>query len=158
MIKKTNYKKIYFVVAWALAIGWMALIFYLSSQVSYQSNNLSKGVAKNIVEIINKLLPNAAIDARTFNNILRKFAHFSSYMVLSILVQNALEKSGFSKRLSFIYTITICVLYAISDELHQAFVPGRGPQFTDILIDSLGVIAGTLTFRVWSQFDNKLNT
>ena len=36
------------------------------------------------------------------------------------------------------------VLYAISDEVHQSFVPGRGPSVQDVLIDSLGVIFGIL--------------
>lgn len=36
------------------------------------------------------------------------------------------------------------ILYATSDEIHQAFTPGRGPLFTDVLIDTMGVILGIL--------------
>ena len=42
--------------------------------------------------------------------------------------------------------ISLCIgiLYATSDEIHQAFVPGRGPQVTDVMIDSMGVVLGIL--------------
>jgi hypothetical protein len=36
--------------------------------------------------------------------------------------------------------IVICVLYAISDEWHQTFVPDRGGVASDVLIDCLGVL------------------
>ena len=39
------------------------------------------------------------------------------------------------------------VLYAVSDEIHQTFVPGRAGQIRDVLIDSCGVLAGILLAR-----------
>lgn len=41
-------------------------------------------------------------------------------------------------------SMTIGILYATSDEIHQAFTPGRGPLFTDVLIDTMGVALGIL--------------
>ena len=38
--------------------------------------------------------------------------------------------------------LIVCVLYAISDEVHQMFVPGRGPGIKDVLIDSAGATVG----------------
>ena len=38
----------------------------------------------------------------------------------------------------------LCALYAASDELHQAFIPGRSPQLADVLIDCGGALAGIL--------------
>lgn len=40
------------------------------------------------------------------------------------------------------------VLYAISDEYHQSWVPGRSMQFSDVCIDASGVFAGLVLFRV----------
>ncbi len=34
------------------------------------------------------------------------------------------------------------ILYAVSDEVHQLFVPGRGGQLTDVIIDTAGAGAG----------------
>lgn len=47
--------------------------------------------------------------------------------------------SGFK---AFTLALGICILYAISDEFHQLFVPGRGGQIRDVLIDSTGAIVG----------------
>ena len=41
-------------------------------------------------------------------------------------------------------TIVIGILYAISDEFHQSFSPGRTPKVTDVYIDTLGIILGVL--------------
>ena len=45
-------------------------------------------------------------------------------------------------------SLLVCVLYAISDEVHQLFVPGRGAQVKDVLIDSAGAIVGVGLYLV----------
>jgi VanZ family protein len=45
---------------------------------------------------------------------------------------------------AFLAAFAICVLYAASDEFHQGFVADRGPSIVDVMIDSAGVMAGTL--------------
>ena len=42
----------------------------------------------------------------------------------------------------------MAVLYAVTDEIHQGFVPGRNPQFTDLLIDAAGAATPLLLARV----------
>ena len=42
----------------------------------------------------------------------------------------------------FNYSAIIGVTYAITDEIHQAFTPGRAPSVTDVCIDSIGVLTG----------------
>lgn len=39
-------------------------------------------------------------------------------------------------------SMIIGVIYAATDEIHQAFVPGRGPLVTDVILDSIGVLTG----------------
>ena len=39
---------------------------------------------------------------------------------------------------------SVGLLYAISDEIHQAFIPGRGPQIAEVGIDFSGVVVGIL--------------
>lgn len=41
-------------------------------------------------------------------------------------------------------SLIIGVLYAITDEIHQCFTPGRGPNITDVILDSQGVLVGIL--------------
>ena len=47
--------------------------------------------------------------------------------------------------------IIICIIYAISDEVHQILVPGREFQYIDIMIDSLGSISGILLIKKISK-------
>lgn len=42
----------------------------------------------------------------------------------------------------------LAVLYAVTDEYHQSFVPGRGPWVMDILIDGAGAFLGLLLARL----------
>ena len=142
-MNKNNKFKI--IISWALVISWMAVIFMLSSQVAEQSNELSTGITQTVIEIIQKATPLWDIGSDQLNHILRKGAHFTAYMILGALVMNALCKSfGIGKRHIF-WGFMICVIYAVSDEVHQAFVPGRGPALKDVLIDSAGAFTG-ITF------------
>ena len=65
---------------------------------------------------------------------LRKLAHAAEYAVLAALLVRATGRS----RLAF----ALGTLYAVSDEIHQAFVPGRMGAPLDVAIDVLGVACG----------------
>lgn len=147
MIKKNN------ILPWIPAVIWMILIFFLSAQPAIYSNNLSKGVTKLIVEIIGRILP-LKIEISTVNDLVaqlnhfvRKFAHFFAYMVLGILIAIAFVKSGINGYKVYVFSLVACILYASSDEIHQLFVPGRGCQFKDVMIDSLGALVGIVIYK-----------
>lgn len=76
--------------------------------------------------------------------IFRKSAHIFEYMVLALLMGNAWIKTWVSVDWGNVarWCILIGLLYAVSDEMHQALVPGRGPSAGDVMIDGLGVILG----------------
>jgi VanZ family protein len=42
------------------------------------------------------------------------------------------------------------LVYAISDELHQLFVPGRQCSFVDFVIDAAALIFALVVIRMWS--------
>lgn len=130
----------------ALVVSWMALIFYLSHQPATQSNGISTGVTEKVIEIIEKIAPNLDIDIRSFNHIIRKNAHFYSYLILGILVSNVVSNYQPVRKKGFILALSICVLYAISDEVHQLFIPGRSGQIKDVFIDSVGAVVGVLGY------------
>lgn len=133
------------VISWGMVVLWMGVIFYFSAQVSEASSQLSSGVTQIIVDVIHTINPNLEIDLDTFRFIIRKLAHFTEYFILALFVMNALRSSGIC-RSSFLIALIICVLYAISDEFHQMFVPGRGPSVRDVFIDSLGAFVGIVCF------------
>ena len=128
---------------WILVILWMALIFYLSHQPATSSSDLSSGITQMIMNIIEKLVPSGSFDFELFHHVIRKNAHFFAYLILGFLVANAVW--GYK---SMAVAILICVLYAMSDEFHQTFIPGRAGQVMDVFIDSAGAIVGVLFYQI----------
>lgn len=60
---------------------------------------------------------------------------------------NALVYSGVNKNKNITFSLAICLAYAISDEINQLFVPGRGGEVKDDIIDSDGALVGILVYR-----------
>ena len=63
---------------------------------------------------------------------LKKSAHMFEYAVLFLLLRRA--------QLSVKQSFLIAILYAISDEIHQRFVPGRTSKLTDVGFDTMGML------------------
>ncbi|OUL07904.1 hypothetical protein B0533_11730 [Sedimentibacter sp. SX930] len=80
--------------------------------------------------------------------LMRKSAHFIAYLILGFLVSHAMknEVSPASPWKRRGISLLLCVGYAISDEFHQQFVPGRGPLLKDVLIDTSGAALGILLY------------
>lgn len=76
-----------------------------------------------------------------------KTAHFCTYAALAWLTQRALSWKQEKSPQMLLIAWGISVLYAISDELHQGFVPGRHPTIADAFIDALG--AAALLLVIW---------
>lgn len=143
-----NRKQIRMIISWIAVLIWMAVIFNLSAQPAVESSGLSNKVTKLIIETVTKVVAldiesSTTIDlVSKLDHIVRKVAHGVVYFILGVLVINALLQSRIKGLKGAILSIGICVLYAISDEVHQMFVPGRGPQVKDVLIDSVGAVIG----------------
>ena len=136
------------VVLTILVILWAGLIFNFSSQVATTSNSVSIGFTEKIINFlpqINNFSPEAKKAlAESLNGIIRKYAHFSSYLVFGILVIQLVKCYNSNKLTSLIVALVVCLLYAISDEIHQIFVPGRACQWQDVLIDLSGSFTGCI--------------
>jgi VanZ family protein len=143
--------------SWSAVVVWMGLIFYLSHQPADMSNHLSTGLTENIIAAIEKAAPHSDIDIKRFNHIVRKSAHFFAYFILGLLVMNALRRSGCNGKTLIGMAILISVSFAASDEFHQLFVPGRGGQVKDVLIDSAGVSIGVFLYVLFSKIRNRNN-
>ncbi|MBR5539703.1 MAG: VanZ family protein [Clostridia bacterium] len=76
------------------------------------------------------------------DHVIRKTAHFCIFGVLGGL-SVFISLGYFAKKSAHIVRSEVfCALYAASDEIHQYFVPGRGPKLTDVVIDSVGAFCG----------------
>jgi VanZ family protein len=71
--------------------------------------------------------------------VLRKIAHAAEYAVLGALLVRATGRTGIAFALG--------VLYAVSDEIHQSFVPGRLGSPLDVAIDAAGVAVGVALWQ-----------
>ncbi|MFO1514059.1 MAG: VanZ family protein [Verrucomicrobiota bacterium] len=128
---------------WLPVVGWMVLIFSASGDTksAYHSSRI-------IEPFIRWLFPHIQPD-QIWPIVLffRKCAHLTEYAVLAVLVWHALRalsgQTGWPWRVA--RNAWFCVIaYAITDEVHQMFVPTRQGSPWDVLIDSVGGAAGLL--------------
>lgn len=102
---------------WGGLFIWMALIFFFSHQPS---------------------LPN--LDDNVLDLLFKKLAHAFAYAVLMGLWWGALKSIRAANWRTLLLAFIFTVLYAISDEWHQTFIPHRSGQLADVLVDSAGAL------------------
>ena len=135
------------ILAWAALAVWMGIIFWFSAQPAAVSSAMSGGV---IEQVAAKVTPGfselstaeQAAVVESWQTVVRKGAHVAEYAVLGILLWAALSGHVVRRRIRAAVSAGIGLLYAASDEIHQMFVPGRGPGVADVLIDFSGVCIG----------------
>lgn len=132
-----------------LVLIWMIIIFIMSSFNAEDSANQSNFIVNIIANILN------INNIELLNLIIRKLAHYIEYLILGILVINMFIKNNIPK--SYLISIIFCVIYAISDEIHQFIIPGRACQIKDILIDSIGSITGIYLYKLISKRKKSIN-
>jgi VanZ family protein len=146
---------------WFVVLVWMFVIFYLSHQPAIKSSALSGSILEWVLDVfpggihdvwLFSYLPDAGEGTeQVFLHVLiRKFAHLMAYFILGLLVVRALYPmlQKYVMRLSLL----ICLMYAVSDEVHQVFVPGRSGEIRDVLIDMIGVISGIFVFLMMKKW------
>ena len=120
------------VVLWGPVLGWLALIFYLSSVNTW-----------------------TLIDGPPLVQALRKCGHVIEYAVLALLLGRAMAGTmslrGEALTRAVLARIwwlgaAFSTLYAVTDELHQGLVPRREFHIGDILIDAL---SATAALGIW---------
>ena len=112
------------------AILYMVLIFWLSS------------------------IPNLKFSDTDAEFFRRKIIHVIEYGILWVLLYRAFAGEtwikNFSKnRSSVVLAMILAIVYSISDEVHQSFVPTRNGKIADCIFDSLGVI---LSWGIFNLF------
>lgn len=137
---------------WAPVVLWMALIFSASTDVG--SSDRSSRLIAPVLRWLFPSLPEPTIDAVVLG--VRKTAHMTEYAVLTVLVWRALRRPVRSDPRPWSWrpaglAVAVAMAYAVSDELHQAFVPSRQAQLTDVLLDSVGALLGLAALATWTR-------
>ena len=80
-----------------------------------------------------------------------KILHFGAYGLLSILFYRAYETLPLkaNKRRLFLLSIGSAILYGVSDEIHQYFVPFRQASIMDVMANTIGSICGVYFYHWW---------
>ena len=116
---------------WLPVLLWMGVIFVASSRPSLPCH------------------PNDMVDL-----VAKKAGHLSEYGALAFLLWRAISKERGRPALpSFGGAFVLSLLYAISDEFHQTFVPGRTGTLTDVGLDALGALLA-LGLAWWFSREN----
>lgn len=118
------------------ALVMMGIIFIFSSC----NADLSAIQSQMVVNYLKEFIP-----VNSF--LVRKLAHFSLFFVLGFTIY-LLTKNY--KR-----TFIITSLYAIGDEVHQYFVPGRSCELRDVVIDVGGCITVLIIIKLWRYLNDK---
>jgi VanZ family protein len=103
----------------APVLVWMAIIFALSAQPRLPSPE------NQVLEIL-----------------LEKLSHAFEYAVLAALATRAWDVMHGRPRFAFGFGVLVACVYALSDEFHQTFVPGRSADWTDLGFDWAGAVIG----------------
>lgn len=139
-----------------LLIATFRIIFGFSSQNGEKSGTISRQITEFVtkdIKSIQSLEKNEKeIVLKKIEHVIRKLAHFSLYTVVGILVMSLMETYKIKNLGKISISLLVGVLYAISDEVHQSFVPGRGPSAQDVLIDTLGIVFGLLIVTGFIKF------
>ena len=83
--------------------------------------------------------------------------HLLAYIGLGVVVARAVA-GGLPAAIGWRTAVTAIVIgvgYAVTDELHQMFVPGRTAQLTDLIADAIGVCAGVVMCQAWGWAHGK---
>ncbi|MBI2414357.1 VanZ family protein [candidate division WWE3 bacterium] len=90
-------------------------------------------------------------DVYILNYLTNKLAHVLIYFLLTITVYRGVKSNP--------KTFLIVLLYAISDEIHQGFVPTRGGRWRDVLLDAAASgYAILVLWKFYQYLPNKLKS
>ena len=139
-----------------LLLGTFYTIFGFSNQNGEDSGNLSGKIATFIIE--KSPIENTEKNLKRVGGVIRKIAHFSIYTVVGFLLMSFISTYRLKENKRVVISLVIGVVYALSDEIHQKFVPDRSCQITDVMLDSMGVLLGILVLLFLLEIHKKIKT
>jgi VanZ family protein len=111
------------------AIAWAVLIFLLSS--------IPAGKLPILAHYLND-----------------KVEHAAEYFVFGLLIYRALEPAKNRNRFSWfrlVIPILVIIVFGLSDEYHQGFVPGRSVDMKDVMADTVGGLFAAIAIYIFER-------
>jgi VanZ family protein len=124
---------------------WLALIFFASSD-EFSASNTSRIIGPLVLWLFPNTSPQTL---ETIHFLTRKVAHFSEYFVLGFLAARAFHGTANRtlNRHAFSIAALLIVVYALTDEYHQTWVPSRTSSIFDSMIDIAGGLTALTVFH-----------
>lgn len=164
MKEKTGWQRTWVrIVTTVLTAAVMIQIFVFSTETAERSDRTSGRVTSRVIDIFYPEYDDSEPQRQkeiydSVQHAVRKTAHFTEYAVLGLLLRFCLESwFGRRKRLAFIAWAG-GTIYSGTDELHQLLIDGRSGQWSDVLLDSGGVLTGVLLacFLIWAGYRGRV--
>lgn len=152
MRKTLIIKRIIFAI---LLILTFILIFYFSNSSGTDSHGISAKFTEIIAKVLQVSEENRESFIETLEPYIRKLAHFSIYALAGIWEMLFLNTYNIKDEKKLLIGAIIGIIYAISDEIHQSFVPGRSNKILDVIIDSEGNLFGNLFILLFIIFNRR---
>jgi len=139
---------------WIPAVLMMGIIFAFSSKTADISGQSSMTISKYIYSVYERITGGVKteeekLDAlETLDHIVRKGAHITEFAMLAAALAWPLRKSGLKGYRLAVASIGLAAIYAMTDEFHQTFVPGRSGELKDVGIDTVGALIGYSIFSL----------
>ena len=136
----------------------MVVIFLFSCENAADSTETSGDTIRLLLNVFYPNFQGLAEAAKleiieSFQHVVRKIAHLALYIILGALSFISLVTyKNIALKFRTAISLAVCFLYAVSDEIHQLFVPGRSGQITDVFIDFSGALLATAVLLLIVRF------
>ena len=137
------------IVTTVMTAAMMILIFRFSMETAERSDRTSGVVTDRVIDTFYPDYESSSQERQrsiydSVQHLVRKTAHFTEYTLLGILIRCCLESWFGRKKWLEAAAWAGGTIYAGTDELHQLLIDGRSGQWSDVLLDSGGVLTGVL--------------
>lgn len=117
-------------ISWTITLIGAIAIFYVSS-LTFETISYKPSIISILYHIL-------------------AFFCFAFFLLISLV-------KGKEKYLIFSLAILISIIYGISDEIHQFFVPGRACTIFDVGLDSIGILFASMIYLISIKFRKRFD-
>ena len=113
---------------------------------------LTTGLIAFVSSLPNHSLPG---DGSLSSRIISNLAHIPAYGFLSFLWLKTFDRTRNRSRFLMANALVLAglVLFSISDEIHQSFIPGRTASCVDVGLNIVGILFGLSVFKIFKAFN-----
>lgn len=160
-LKKLNKSLTLKILSFMMLLLSISIIAFFTGFDRDESDKMSRSVVRIIETVVDRYFDIDQKDiswSDRLNTIVRKLGHFLEFTFLGISSGLFFIQVLKRKWVVIVSSFALSSIVAVLDEFRQNFVPGRGPSFTDVLIDMSGAIVGIALIFILYLAHNRIKT